>query len=243
MNKIIAVIPARYQSSRFPGKPLALIKGKPMIQWVYERVTEVEELIDVYVATDDVRIKDVVEAFGGKDIMTGECSCGTDRVYIASKDVDCDIVVNIQGDEPLIKKEMVQKLIEAFDDQNVKMATLKKSIIDQKEIDDSNVVKVITDKNDDAIYFSRYPIPFNRDAKEVNYYKHIGMYAYRKDFLKKIVDCEQTQYEKIESLEQLRVIENGYKIRVKETDFQSIGIDTPSQIELAEKLMDEKEDI
>ena len=122
------------------------------------------------------------------------------------------------------------------------MATLKKCITDDNEIEDANIVKVITDKNDDAIYFSRYSVPFNRDNREVKYYKHIGIYAYKKEFLEKIVTWEQTEYEKIESLEQLRVLENGYKIRVIETDFQSIGIDTPDQIKLAEKLLDERED-
>ena len=128
MKKIIAVIPARYQSSRFPGKPLAPICGKPMIQWVYESVSKVEELDAVYIATDDDRIYQAVQAFGGKAVMTGDCSCGTDRVYQASKDIDCDVILNIQGDEPLIKEEMIKDLISAFSDESVVMATLKRRL-------------------------------------------------------------------------------------------------------------------
>lgn len=230
-EKIIAIIPSRYQSSRFPGKPLAMICQKPMIQWVYERVKLVDDISDVYVATDDKRIFDCVIEFGGKAIMTGECSCGSDRVYQASADLDADIIVNIQGDEPLIKPEMIQELIGAFHDPAVEMATLKKRIVNRDEINNPNVVKVITDVKGDAIYFSRSTIPFDRDRKsEVEYYGHVGVYAYTKSFLKMYVNLQQGSLECIENLEQLRVLENGYKIRVIETEYQSLGVDVPDQI-------------
>lgn len=236
MKKIIAVIPARYQSSRFPGKPLAPICGKPMIQWVYESVSKVKELDAVYIATDDDRIYQAVQAFGGKAVMTGDCSCGTDRVYQASKDIDCDVILNIQGDEPLIKEEMIKDLISAFSDESVVMATLKKKIENPAEIDDPNVVKVITDCNGDAIYFSRYAIPYNRDGKDgVSYYRHIGAYGYTKEFLEKYVKLPASSLENIEKLEQLRVLENGCHIRVKDTVYQSIGVDLPEHIALVEE--------
>lgn len=236
MKKIIALIPARYQSSRFPGKPLAAICGKPMIQWVYESVSRVEEIEQVYVATDDARIYDAVLSFGGKAIMTGDCSCGTDRVYQASKDIDCDVILNIQGDEPLIKGEMIKDLISAFADEAVVMATLKKKIERPADVEDPNVVKVITDCNGDAIYFSRYGIPYNRDGKdEVTYYRHIGAYGYTKEFLEKYVALPASALENTEKLEQLRVLENGYRIRVKETVYQSIGVDMPEHIALVEE--------
>lgn len=229
--RIIVVIPARYQSSRFPGKPLADICGKPMIQWVYEGVMSNKSVAEVYVATDDQRIFDCVESFGGKSIMTGECSCGTDRVYQACKEIDCDIVLNIQGDEPLASSELIDDIISCFDTEDVVMATLKKRIVDDEDINNANVVKVITDCNSDAIYFSRYPIPYNRDGRQkVRYYKHIGVYGYRKEFLQRYVNMTKSDLECVESLEQLRVIENGYKIRVGETNYQSIGVDEPKDI-------------
>ena len=176
MKKIVAVIPARYASSRFPGKPLAIISGKTMIHRVYERVKMAKCFEDIIVATDDERIKDEVNSFGGKVVMTGECSCGTERVYEAIKNEKVDVVINIQGDEPLIAPEMILELAGLFDDKTVQMATLKKRIIEENEISASNVVKVITDINDDAIYFSRFAIPYNRCGEPVDYYKHIGIY-------------------------------------------------------------------
>lgn len=236
MKRIIAIIPARYLSTRFPGKPLALICGKPMIQWVYKKVSGVSEISGVYVATDDERIFSAVIEFGGKVIMTGECSCGSDRVYQACKNIDADIILNIQGDEPTIKIEMIQDLISAFNDPKVEMATLKKEISSNEDVHNPNIVKVITDVNDDALYFSRSVIPYNRDGVEDgNYYKHIGVYGYTKKFLKKFVSMPQSSLEKSESLEQLRAIENGCKIRVVETKYQSIGVDLPEHIELVEK--------
>lgn len=237
MKKIIAVIPSRYDSSRFPGKPLALICGKPMIQHVYERVSSVKQISSVYVATDDQRIFDCVESFGGKAIMTGQCSCGTDRVYQAVKDIDCDIVLNIQGDEPTIKTEMIEDLISAFHDNKVQFATLKKKLESDDDGLATNMVKVVTDTNGDAIYFSRYAIPFNRDNRAIDYFKHIGVYGYTKHFLEKYVRLPQSALEKAESLEQLRAIENGYKIRVIETKYNSIGVDLPEHIKIVEAEM------
>lgn len=231
-TKNVVIIPARYGSTRFPGKPLVNIAGKPMIQWVYERINSMEEINSVYVATDDNRIYKAVHEFDGKVILTGECSCGTDRVYQACKNIDADIILNVQGDEPLIKPEMIMDLLKSFEDEKVQMATLKKKISDVDELNDPNVVKVITDKNNDAVYFSRYTIPFNRDNKsQTDYYKHIGIYGYRKEFLKKFVELPQGKLEKAESLEQLRAIENGYKIKVQETAYQSVGVDKPEDIE------------
>ncbi len=244
MYKMIAIIPARYSSSRFPGKPLAIICGKPMIQWVYERVASVQEVESVYVATDDMRIYDSVMRFGGRAVMTGECSCGTDRVYQACKDIEGDIIINVQGDEPLIRPEMINDLITAFQDPEVQMATLKKKITDIEEAENPNVVKVITDRFGDALYFSRFAIPYDREKTgKTDRYKHIGVYGYKRTFLERFVSLPQTELEKTECLEQLRALENGYKIRVKETSYQSIGVDQPSDIDRVEEQMKREGDI
>ena len=234
----IAIIPSRYGSTRFPGKPLALISGKPMIQWVYENVSKAKFLDAIYVATDDQRIFDCVISFGGRALMTKAThACGTDRltecVDILSLD-DEDIVLNIQGDEPLIKPEMVYDLYSSFEDPSVYMGTLKTLVERDDELTNPNVVKVITDVNNDAIYFSRYCLPYEREGKRINHYKHIGAYAYKVRFLKKYSQMEKTELEISESLEQLRVIENGFKIRVIETVYQTIGVDTPEQIKQIE---------
>lgn len=238
MERIIAVIPARYQSSRFPGKPLALIGGKPMIQRVYESVSLTERISQVLVATDDQRIGDCVRHFGGDCVMTGECSCGTERVYQAVREHPCDIVINIQGDEPLIKPEMIDELVAAFSENTVVMATLCKEITKAEDIQNPNIVKVVRDKNDDALYFSRYPIPYNRDDRmDVKYFKHIGIYGYKKEFLKEYVQAQKMPLEAAENLEQLRVLEKGYRIKVKETIYDSVGVDTPEDILKIEKAM------
>ena len=241
--KIVAILPARFGSTRFPGKPLAQICGKPMIQYVYETASSAKGIDDCFVATDDKRIVDAVVSFGGKAILTGEFSCGSDRVEWASRNIDCDVIINVQGDEPLIKKEMIEGLVQAFADPNVQMATLRKRIDKEDEINNPNVVKVITDINGDAIYFSRFSIPFCRDHKNKNklsIYKHIGIYAYRKDFLSKYVGLKKSYLEQMESLEQLRVLENGYKIRVMETNYETIGVDTPEQLKEIEVLLNAK---
>ena len=237
--KTIAIIPARYASSRFPGKPLALISGKPMIQWVYENVLKANFLDAVYVATDDIRIYNCVIAFGGQALMTADThTCGTDRLAECADILeldDNDLVLNIQGDEPLIKPEMIADLYSCFDDESVYMGTLKKKIEDKEELDNPNVVKVINDINDNGIYFSRFCLPYERDGKLVIHYKHIGAYGYKVWFLKTYSKLLKTPLEKSESLEQLRVIENGYKIRVKETKYQTVGVDTPEQIAQVEE--------
>lgn len=237
--KTIAVIPSRYASTRFPGKPLALIEGYPMIQWVYSNVKRVEALDDVYVATDDQRIKDCVTGFGGKAIMTSaNHTCGTDRIAECARKLkltDDDLVLDIQGDEPLISQQMILDLYSVFEDENVYMGTLKKLIERDSELDNPNVVKVITDQKNDALYFSRYCLPYERDGVKTKHYKHIGAYGYNTWFLLKYSSMAKTPLEKSESLEQLRVLENGYKIRVKETKYQTIGVDTPEQIHEVEK--------
>lgn len=234
--KIIAVIPSRYQSSRFPGKPLAMIEGKPMIQWVYENVKQTPGVSKVIVATDDERIYNAVEQFGGEAIMTGNYNCGTERVYASIKDFSYDIIINIQGDEPLIKPEMINELISGFEDDSVEMVTLCNEITEAEDVNNPNIVKIVRDKDGNALYFSRYPIPFNRDKRDdVRYFKHIGIYGYKKDFLKKYVQTERTPLEIAENLEQLRVLESGHKIRVKETIYDSIGVDTPEDILKIEK--------
>lgn len=243
MKKTVTVIPARYQSSRFPGKPLAMIAGKAMIQRVYEQLGQAAGIDKIIVATDDERIYNAVGQFNGIAVMTGECSCGTERVYEAVKDCTCDIVINVQGDEPLIKPEMVEELITAFADDSVVMATLCKEITSDADVNNPNIVKVVRDKNEDALYFSRYPVPYNRDGrKDVKYFKHIGIYGYKKDFLKEYVQMKRTPLELAENLEQLRVLENGCKIRVIETQYDSIGVDTPEDIFKIEKEMERASD-
>jgi 3-deoxy-manno-octulosonate cytidylyltransferase (CMP-KDO synthetase) len=239
--KTVAIIPSRYGSSRFPGKPLAVIAGKPMIQWVYENVSKASFLDAVYVATDDQRIFNCVEGFCGKALMTASThTCGTDRLAECAeilKLADEDIVLNIQGDEPLINPQMVADLYSNFDDPEVYMGTLKKLIEDDDELNNPNVVKVINDVNDYAIYFSRYCLPYERDGKKSVHFKHVGAYGYKTWFLKKYSKMEKTSLEISESLEQLRVIENGMKIKVKETDYQTIGVDTPEQLIEVERLI------
>lgn len=236
MKQIIAVIPARYQSTRFPGKPLAMIAGQTMIRRVYGIVSSVSRIDSVIVATDDERILKEVQSFGGNAVITGPCECGTDRVYEAVKNMDCGIVINVQGDEPLLKPEMIEELLDSFQDGNVKMSTLRKKIVNKIDINNPNIVKVVVDEKEDAVYFSRLPIPYNRDGlEEMQYYKHIGIYGYTKEFLEMYVNLPRKILEKSESLEQLRTLEYGYKIRVKETQFDSIGVDLPEHIQKIEK--------
>lgn len=241
--KILGVIPARYGSSRFEGKPLALINGKPMIEWVYKRAlkSNVDRLI---IATDDLRIYEKVEEFGGEVMMTSKKhKTGTDRIIeVAKKWSEYDVIINIQGDEPLIEPDMINQLIIPFlEDNTLKMATLKHEILNEKNIDNPNVVKVITDKDGYAIYFSRSPIPYNRDRKKIKYYRHIGIYGYNREFLLKYKKLEKSLLEDIESLEQLRALENGYKIKVEITDFDVRGVDTPEDLHEVEKILDTSE--
>lgn len=242
-TKIIAVIPARYGSTRFPGKSLAMIRDKPMIQWVYERTKQSRLIRRVVVATDDVRIQRAVTAFGGEAIMTSaDHATGTDRIAEAARSIACDIVVNVQGDEPLIHPEMIDQAVQPLvDDPAIPMGTLCKKIDDAGEAFDPNVVKVVFDENGFALYFSRAPIPWDRDrwAGKVSLreliltegmYKHIGLYVYRKDFLLSYAGMAQTALEQAEKLEQLRVLETGKKIKVAITKHESFGVDIPGDL-------------
>lgn len=243
MMKTIVIIPARYGSTRFPGKPLAIISGKPMIEWVYENALKCDKVDEVYVATDDSRIYDCVESFNGKALMTSDKhTCGTDRLAECAEILkldDEDIILNIQGDEPTFRKEMIEDLVSIFEDEDVYFGTLKVLIDKKEELDNPNVVKVIDDINHDAIYFSRFTIPYERDEnRKTNHYKHIGAYGYKKWFLMKYSKMDKSELELSESLEQLRAIENGYKIKVKETKYHTVGVDTPEQVKEVEELME-----
>jgi 3-deoxy-manno-octulosonate cytidylyltransferase (CMP-KDO synthetase) len=238
---IKAIIPARYSSSRLPGKPLKDICGKTMVQRVYEQVKKVDLVDKVIVATDDQRIFDEVKSFNGNVIMTSkDHKTGTDRLAEVAAKIETDIIVNVQGDEPLINPSVIKLAIEPLLlDDSLKMSTLKHLIKDEEEINNPNVVKVITDKNNNAIYFSRSKIPYARNSKKFNYYKHIGLYVYRSEFLLKFAEMKSTPLEIQESLEQLRVIENGYKIKVIETEYDSIGVDTEKELNKVRNILGE----
>lgn len=242
--KITAVIPARYDSTRFPGKPLARINGSPMIAHVYNRVKKADNIDDVIVATDDKRIEKVVKDFAGRVQMTAsDHSSGTDRVAEVAEELDADLIVNVQGDEPLIEPTMIDQAVSPFRrEDGLVMATLKKRIDGLNEINNPNIVKVITDKNGYALYFSRSTIPCRHEkpADDIDYYKHIGLYVYRRNFLLKYSMMEPTDLEKAESLEQLRALENGYKIKVVETAFNTVGVDTPKDLDHVEDLIQMK---
>jgi len=241
--KFIGIIPARYQSTRFPGKPLADMAGKTMIQRVYEQVSKV--LDEVWVATDDERILQTVESFGGKAVMTSpEHRSGTDRCNEAYHKIgkDFDVIINVQGDEPFIQPQQIEALMSCFDSKDVQLATLVKPFRKEDGFEalfNPNSPKVVLNKNSEAVYFSRSIIPYIRDAHHTEwfdkhtFYKHIGMYAYRADVLNEITQLHQSSLELAESLEQLRWIENGYKIKVGLTNMETIGIDTPEDMEKA----------
>lgn len=252
---VIAIIPARYGSTRLNGKPLLDIAGKPMIQWVYERAKKASFINDVIAATDDKRVFDAVRYFGGKVVMTSpEHSSGTDRLAEAAGGLNADIIVNVQGDEPLIEPAMIDDTIRPLlDDPAIYISTLKTKIKDEKEISNSNVVKVVTDKNGFALYFSRLAIPYVRQEGQEGkrqepsafsrqpsafHYKHIGLYVYRKDFLLKFAGMKPTPLEEAEKLEQLRVLENGYKIKVVETKYNSIGVDREEDLEKVRRMVE-----
>lgn len=243
--KIIGVIPARYQSSRFPGKPLADICGKPMIWWVYHQCKKVPELDEIYVATDDNRIETVCRQYQMNVLITSDCHLtGTDRVAEVAAKVDGDLFINIQGDEPAIEPEMIRQVISIVQDPSVYCGTLKKEICDPEQIQATSTVKVVTDINGDAIFFSRAVIPSNhKDGTRAKIYRHIGIYAYKKDFLLKFAKIDQPEIELVESIEPLRAIYNGYKIRVKETMYDSIGVDLPQHIDLVIERLKEKGEI
>ncbi|HAQ17628.1 MAG TPA: 3-deoxy-manno-octulosonate cytidylyltransferase [Prolixibacteraceae bacterium] len=242
----IGIIPARYQSTRFPGKPLAHLGEKPIIQWVYENAKKA--LDEVYVATDDEQIYQAVEAFGGKAVYTSaNHQSGTDRCAEAAQKLSghlkFEVVVNIQGDEPFIKAEQIEGLKDCFLSPETEIATLIKPITNAAEITNINRPKVVINKNQEAIYFSRSPIPFVRDCQpgewisRNTFYSHIGMYAYRFDILLELTKLPIGILEKAESLEQLRWLENGYRIKTAQTLFENIGIDTPEDLVQAQKFL------
>jgi 3-deoxy-manno-octulosonate cytidylyltransferase (CMP-KDO synthetase) len=243
-RKILGVIPARLASSRFPGKVLASIASKPMLQHVYERASQARYLTSTIIATDDQQVFDAARSFGARVRMTrSDHPSGTDRVAEIASAESCDIVVNIQGDEPLIDPDAIDAaILPMTHDDEIQMATLKKRITDPREIADPNVVKVVTDLNGDAIYFSRLPIPYYRDRSSArgvgDAYKHIGLYLYRRDFLLAYPTLPVGPLEQAERLEQLRALENGLKIRVVETDYESLGVDTPEDLERVSSLFE-----
>jgi 3-deoxy-manno-octulosonate cytidylyltransferase (CMP-KDO synthetase) len=229
--KVLGVIPARYASSRFPGKSLAVLAGKTIIQHVYERSVQSRYLSRVIIATDDERIRQTATDFGAPVQMTrADHFSGTDRVAEAASASDADVVVNIQGDEPLIDPAAIDAaILSLLDDPDVPMGTLKKLIEDPDETSNPNVVKVVTDLRGSAIYFSRHPIPHDRD-NAFKHYKHIGLYVYRREFLLGYPALPVGPLERAERLEQLRALENGFPIRVVETDYESLGVDTPDDL-------------
>lgn len=240
--KVIAMIPARYGATRFPGKLMEVLGGKPVIVRTYEATKKTELFDEVYVVTDSEIIKNVIEKFGGKAIMSiKEHECGSDRIAEAVEKLDIDIVVNVQGDEPFVKKEPLQKVLEVFEKEDAKeidLASLMQEITDWKNITDPNYVKVIVDHNDFALYFSRSPIPYPRDKDAgAKYYEHIGVYAFRKQAILDFYHLPMRSLEATEKIECLRYLEYGKKIKMVETDYMGIEIDTPEDLEKAKKFL------
>lgn len=247
---IIAIIPARFGSTRFPGKALADLAGKPMIQHVYERTCAATLVSRAIVATDDNRIADAVRQMGGEAIMTSTThETGTDRLAEVARGLDADLIVNVQGDEPLIEPAMIDQAIEPFlNEPGLRMGTLKSRIRNLHDFLSPNVVKVVTDTDGYALYFSRSPLPFFRDkwhdlkneafeTGRLLCFKHVGLYVYRRDFLLQFAAMPQTFLELSEKLEQLRALEHGVKIKVVETSFESLGVDTPEDLVKARELL------
>ena len=243
--KFVGIIPARYASTRFPAKVLAMLNGKTVIQRVYEQVKDCFD--DLYVATDDSRIAEVVTSFGGKAIMTSEdCKNGTERCFDAccKQNIDCDVVVNVQGDEPFIQRKQIESLMACFADERTDIATLVKPFEQAdgwERLSNPNSPKVVLNADNFAMYFSRSVVPYLRGVEQSEwldnhvFYKHLGVYAYRLNVLKEITSLQQTPLEKVESLEQLRWLEHGYKIKVGVTNIETIGIDTPDDLERAKE--------
>jgi 3-deoxy-manno-octulosonate cytidylyltransferase (CMP-KDO synthetase) len=261
---VIVLIPARYASTRFPGKPLALLRGIPLIQHVYQNALKCSRAEEVIVATDSETIFEKVLSFGGKAVMTSEKhDSGTDRLAEVAASMSCDIIVNVQGDEPLVRPEMIDEVISALDDDRADLGTLAIPVYDSREIFDPNVVKVVFGPEGFAWYFSRAPVPYCRDEwkasvtgnelrvtsrymdssvshqDSVNYYcfKHVGIYSYRRDALLRLASLPPSRLETIEKLEQLRALENGLRIKVRETSFETIGVDTPEDLERVEQCL------
>lgn len=240
----IGIIPARYASTRFPGKPLALLGGKPVIQHVYEKVAAVLEA--AYVATDDERIYDVVKSFGGQVVMTRtDHKSGTDRIEEAIEKIggEWDVVVNVQGDEPFVAKSQLDTICHCFDDPTTQIATLGKPFESMEAVQNPNSPKIVVDNMGFAMYFSRSVIPYVRGKEKSSwlthypFLKHLGIYAYRKDVLRQVTQLPQSSLEIAESLEQLRWLQNGFKIKVGTTDVETVGIDTPQDLERAEEFL------
>ena len=242
--KFIAIIPARYASTRFPGKPLALLGGLPVIQRVYEQAISV--LPEAYVATDDERIFQCVEAFGGRAVMTRtDHKSGTDRIQEAVEHIgtDADVIINIQGDEPFVQASQLQTLMQLFDDTTTQIGTLGKRFESMEAVQNPNSPKIVCDQRGFALYFSRSVIPFVRGKetaewlKHYPFLKHLGLYAYRREVLREVTQLPQSPLEQAESLEQLRWLEDGYRIRVGLTDVETVGIDTPEDLTRAEAFL------
>ena len=242
--KFMSIIPARYASTRFPGKPLAVLGGKTVIQRVYEQVSSV--LSDVYVATDDERIFKCVESFGGKAVMTrADHKSGTDRIQEAVEKIatEADVIINVQGDEPFIHPSQIKTLMALFDAPETQIGTLGKPFDNIEAVSNPNSPKIVIDNRGFALYFSRSIIPYIRGKQQDEWFgeypflKHLGIYAYRREVLKEVTQLPQSSLEKAESLEQLRWLQNGYRIRVGLTDIETVGIDTPEDLARAEEFL------
>ena len=243
MAKTAIIIPARYASTRLPGKPLIKIHDKTIIQWVYERACQSKLALEVIVATDDERIYQSVKEFGGQVKMTASShQSGSDRIAeIATDNPEMEIIVNVQGDEPLITPESIDEAINALiSDKNADISTLIREITDKDEILNPNVVKVVTDNSGKALYFSRAAIPYERELGQIKFYAHIGLYAYRRESLLKMTQLKQTNLEKAECLEQLRALQNGMTIKTVVVNYKPIGIDTPEDVEEFKRYLQSK---
>jgi 3-deoxy-D-manno-octulosonate cytidylyltransferase len=244
-KNVLAVIPARYASARLPGKPLAMIAGKPMIQHVFERVKKCETVSRVVVATDDQRIVAAVDAFGGEAVLTrADHLTGTDRVAEVAAHIQAEIYVNVQGDEPLVDPGTVDAVVAAMlEDDSIQIGTPCSAITRQADIMDPNVTKVVRDFEGNGLYFSHAPIPWVRDTGDTvtaQHWKHIGIYAFRRDVLLEIPTLPPGELERVEKLEQLRWLENGFHIRVVETDYDAVSVDVPADIDRVERILKER---
>lgn len=255
--RAVAIIPARWASTRFPGKPLAQIQNKPMIQWVVEQAQKASRISEVIVATDDIRIVEAVHGFGGKAVMTSpDHATGSDRIAEVASGLKCDIVVNVQGDEPLIPPQNIDQVVDTLEkDPSLNVATLMMAINDPDEIADPHVVKVVADQKGRALYFSRSPIPFHRDEWEsgspedlskskdkgmTQVYKHIGLYAYTRLFVLELSRMAPTPLEQLEKLEQLRILEHGIPIQIGITEQPSMGVDHSEDLERVERFLEKQ---
>lgn len=230
--KVVAIIPARYKSTRFEGKPIAMLCKKPLIYWVYNQAVKARNVNEVFIATDDDRIKKAVEDFGGKVVMTSDKHhTGTDRVAEAVENVDADIIVNVQGDEPLVHPQMIEQASEPlFHNNGLELTTLMTKIDNPGDFVDATVVKTVIDKSNNVLYFSRAPIPYPKTRQNYTVYKQIGLYAFRKGFIQAFAQMDQSPLELVEGVELLRAIENGYKVRGVETQHKAYSVDTISDL-------------